>query len=289
MRSRCVLVTLARSTPALAIFLTAVSTSANSFGIAGFSGKRGFICDTCHRGGSPPGATPAVEFEAPGGTTVAAGAIATFRFRIASTAANRQTHAGFNVAASDGVIGVTDPAGTLTQVVLGSVEITHSSPRANDPQGVAVFEFSWRAPEAAGTYTLFGAGNSVNRDGTIFGDAAARTTLSITVIAPSTPTPTQTATPTAVSTATPAAVSTATATPTSTTTPTSTASSTPGEPCVGDCNGDGLVTVDEIVSGVAMALGNLAVEECPSFDRDRSATVTVDELVEAIQKALNGC
>jgi hypothetical protein len=40
---------------------------------------------------------------------------------------------------------------------------------------------------------------------------------------------------------------------------------------------------------VNIALGILAVDECPPFDRDMSGTITVDELVAAVQSALAGC
>jgi hypothetical protein len=59
--------------------------------------------------------------------------------------------------------------------------------------------------------------------------------------------------------------------------------------CVGDCNGDGSVTVDEIVTGVNIALGNAEVDDCPRFDRNCDGTVTVDEIVTAVSNALNGC
>jgi hypothetical protein len=59
--------------------------------------------------------------------------------------------------------------------------------------------------------------------------------------------------------------------------------------CSGDCNGDGTVTVDEIVRGVNIALGSLPVGDCPSFDTDGSGTVTVDELIRALNNALGGC
>lgn len=73
--------------------------------------------------------------------------------------------------------------------------------------------------------------------------------------------------------------------PTSTPTPTR----TPGEVCVGDCDGNGTVTVDEIVIMVNIALGNRDVADCESGDSDNSGTVTVDEILTAIQNALNGC
>jgi hypothetical protein len=62
-----------------------------------------------------------------------------------------------------------------------------------------------------------------------------------------------------------------------------------GEECGGDCNGDGSVTVDEVVVGVNIALGNVAMSACPSADSDHDGNVTVDEVVGAVTHALAGC
>jgi DNA-binding beta-propeller fold protein YncE len=59
--------------------------------------------------------------------------------------------------------------------------------------------------------------------------------------------------------------------------------------CVGDCDGLGTVTVDELVEGVTMALGEQPVATCFAFDANRDDAVTVDELVRAVHNALNGC
>jgi hypothetical protein len=59
--------------------------------------------------------------------------------------------------------------------------------------------------------------------------------------------------------------------------------------CLGDCDHTNQVTVDELVSGVGIALGSVPLEACPSFDSDDSESVTVDELVQAVNNALNGC
>jgi Tol biopolymer transport system component len=61
------------------------------------------------------------------------------------------------------------------------------------------------------------------------------------------------------------------------------------EPCAGDCDRDGTVTVDELVLGVAIALGDAALEQCAMLDRDGDAGVTVDEVVAAVHIALEGC
>lgn len=77
----------------------------------------------------------------------------------------------------------------------------------------------------------------------------------------------------------------ATATPTPTPTPTETAPSG----CAGDCNADGAVTVDELIVGVNIALGQADIDACAAFDRDGDGLVFVDELVAAVDAALHGC
>jgi plastocyanin len=59
--------------------------------------------------------------------------------------------------------------------------------------------------------------------------------------------------------------------------------------CTGDCSTDRLVTVDEIIQGVNIALGLAAVVQCAAFDADHGGSVTVDEVVSAVNNALNGC
>jgi hypothetical protein len=59
--------------------------------------------------------------------------------------------------------------------------------------------------------------------------------------------------------------------------------------CVGDCDGDLQVTVDELVAGISIGLGNGAAEACRSLDADGNGVVTVDEIVTAVSNALEGC
>lgn len=59
--------------------------------------------------------------------------------------------------------------------------------------------------------------------------------------------------------------------------------------CPGDCNGDFEVTVNELVLGVGIALGQNAVAQCPAIDRDGDGEVTIDELLAAVSAALNSC
>jgi hypothetical protein len=60
-----------------------------------------------------------------------------------------------------------------------------------------------------------------------------------------------------------------------------------GVVCVGDCNGDGGVTVDEIITGVNIALGSVEANACPSYEIN--GPVTVGGILTAVNEALNGC
>lgn len=66
-----------------------------------------------------------------------------------------------------------------------------------------------------------------------------------------------------------------------------------GEPwefqCAGDCNGNGKVTVDELITGVRIALGGLATDVCPAIDTDGDGMVHIDELVAPVVLSLNDC
>jgi hypothetical protein len=59
--------------------------------------------------------------------------------------------------------------------------------------------------------------------------------------------------------------------------------------CAGDCDGDGQVTVDELVIAITSALDGGVAGDCLSIDTDASGTVTVDEIVTAVGNALAGC
>lgn len=59
--------------------------------------------------------------------------------------------------------------------------------------------------------------------------------------------------------------------------------------CVGDCDGNGAVTIDELVRGVTIALAGSGVGGCAAMDRSGDGTVTIDELVAAVEAALAGC
>lgn len=55
----------------------------------------------------------------------------------------------------------------------------------------------------------------------------------------------------------------------------------------GDCNGDGVVQINELILGVNIALGNLPLTDCPAFDTNHDGRVTIDELIAAVNAALS--
>jgi hypothetical protein len=63
----------------------------------------------------------------------------------------------------------------------------------------------------------------------------------------------------------------------------------PPPPCIGDCNGNGTVSIDELVRGVGIALGNAESSSCAALDADADGVVRIDELVRAVGAAQRGC
>jgi ELWxxDGT repeat protein len=59
--------------------------------------------------------------------------------------------------------------------------------------------------------------------------------------------------------------------------------------CLGDCRGDGRVTIDDLIQAVAIALGSRPVEDCSAVDGGGDGRVTIDELIAAVGVALVGC
>lgn len=59
--------------------------------------------------------------------------------------------------------------------------------------------------------------------------------------------------------------------------------------CVGDCNGTGEVTINELLMGVNIVLGSAALTACPAFDTGDTGQVTIADLIRAVGVALSGC
>jgi hypothetical protein len=59
-------------------------------------------------------------------------------------------------------------------------------------------------------------------------------------------------------------------------------------PCVGDCDGTGSVTIDELITLVNIALGTAQASACP-HGVPSGAEVNVAVVVQAVNAALRGC
>ena len=59
--------------------------------------------------------------------------------------------------------------------------------------------------------------------------------------------------------------------------------------CPGDCNGDGSVAINELITGVNIALGSATLDACPAFDTNSDGAVAINELIAAVNAALGGC
>jgi hypothetical protein len=123
-----------------------------------------------------------------------------------------------------------------------------------------------------------------------FGDenlAATPTSSPTSTVVPSL-TPTHTSTPS--DTPTPSRTPTATQPPaTRTPTPTCALPDDPACACAGDCDADGLVRVNELITTVRVALGMAAMSTCANGDTNRDGTIAVSELVAAVRRSLDGC
>jgi uncharacterized repeat protein (TIGR01451 family) len=125
-----------------------------------------------------------------------------------------------------------------------------------------------------------------------FGVQTATTTETPTLTV--SPGATTTATPTPRATKSPNPIEVATETPTvtpsasPTSTPAATRTETP-HPCIGDCNADGEVSIDELITLVNIDLGTLPFVECPAGDGNNDGDVTIDEILRAVNAALYGC
>jgi hypothetical protein len=59
--------------------------------------------------------------------------------------------------------------------------------------------------------------------------------------------------------------------------------------CPGDCGFDGVVSIVDLVDSVNILLGNSSLDFCPTLDTTRDGEVTVDEVVQALNAALEDC
>ncbi len=59
--------------------------------------------------------------------------------------------------------------------------------------------------------------------------------------------------------------------------------------CVGDCNRDGVVTINEVITGVNIGLGLAPVALCPEADGNGNGEVSIDEVITAVNNGLAAC
>src|SRR5262245_50804533 len=76
---------------------------------------------------------------------------------------------------------------------------------------------------------------------------------------------------------------------TATPTATPTAARPPLTSCTGDCDGSRIVTIDEVLTCLSVALGDFPSFVCTACDPNLDGLTTVDELQASLASALSGC
>jgi hypothetical protein len=59
--------------------------------------------------------------------------------------------------------------------------------------------------------------------------------------------------------------------------------------CVGDCNGDGTVSINELITAVNIALDTGSLSTCRAIDNDGDGVAAISELIQAVNGALSSC
>jgi hypothetical protein len=75
----------------------------------------------------------------------------------------------------------------------------------------------------------------------------------------------------------------------STVTPNAVATPTTSAGCAGDCDGSGIVTVNEIVTMVNIALEREPLDTCHAGNADGNQQITINEILSAVNRVLGGC
>ena len=215
------------------------------------------------------------------------------------------------------------PSNTPTQTHTNTPTITNTPVDTVTPGGPSVTPTDTATATATATQTFTDTPTASHTPTETRTDTATRThtptatsTATETGTPPDTPTPTITITPGG-PTLTPTDPATATATPSHTGTATQTntpgdptptgtmlvvdtvtrtvqptdavPTETPGSSCVGDCDGNGSISISELIRGVNIALGLLPLDQCPAFDSSGDGRVSISELIQAVNAALGPC
>ena len=66
-----------------------------------------------------------------------------------------------------------------------------------------------------------------------------------------------------------------------------------GEPpscaCTGDCDSNGVVSINELIRAVNISLDLQPLTNCPCADADMNGRVAINELIQAVNRSLDGC
>ena len=290
----------------------------NSQGVAAIAndrdGVRVFSDSTQHQiGGASAGAANLIAFNGGSGVEIDGGFGSARRNSVRGNSIRANSGVAIRLVAggNDGIAAPAIGSASLTRVAGSACAGCSVDVYSDSDDEAAVYEGATLA-DAAGAWTFEKTGGLAGPMVTAAAtDALGNTSaLSAAVALGGTPSPTPSESATA--TRTPTATGTrptvgATATPTTaatigTTTPTTepTATTTGATPtpqgptptpgaCSGDCDGDGRVSINELIRGVNIALARALLTTCPSFDRDGNGAVGIAELITAVNAALRGC
>ncbi len=142
-------------------------------------------CNTCHVGGTAPSVSFLSNNAAVTSLAVPRGSTVPLTLRVKSNSSVQES-AGFNVTSSNSAVTLGLGAGTGEKIISPG-ELTQTSRRANNANGIADFTFNITAMAATtcGTVsTLRGQGLSASGNGGVSGARSTLTTLVITVTCP---------------------------------------------------------------------------------------------------------
>ena len=123
-------------------------------------------------------------------------------------------------------------------------------------------------------------------------------TPGLTATPTTTPTPTETGLATVTPTNTPVTPTVPATPPTPVTPPTESPTATATEvptntpiagSCAGDCDGNGITSINELIRAVNIALALQPVSACTAADLNDDGLVSINELISAVRAALEGC
>src|SRR5262249_32973182 len=63
----------------------------------------------------------------------------------------------------------------------------------------------------------------------------------------------------------------------------------PAPVCVGACDDDLQVAINELLTGVNIVIGSQPLTACTTLDSNGDGTAAINEIVQAVNNALNGC